>query len=673
MDDSWAELRRPITAFNDISKRDKPPPTRSASKQQQVVNTTRAAKVTVVEAVKQGKIDLKSRLATSGIAARRLEMAMNQKTKRAETQFANRGIDVRQLKSSSGSDPSSIMSSSITSSGSNMTNGSTVVASSEASTTSEARRKQLNKWKQEKNAMQNIADKKPTFKPGGVSSLNNKPQQLPPPPLIRQKNSSEEKKVVQKPPAPVRAAQLPPAKKPLTKSNDGGVQTQLPERRVTRAMAKGMEVEPKGKAATKIVANNSSKSKTILPQMKTLTINGNNRAAVKAAPSSKTVIGPPATTKNKLPATNNRTKTTIMPNAPVENTKPLSVIANDNEPVKMDVDPPEPKIILDQEKEVSKKETVAKKHKPQAIDAVYTEYNLKFSQALQQLSNYYEQWQKINDNDSIEIPTEIRDDIISTLGKVRLLLSSKLPQFVELLYSYLCKGVTPSILECDLQGWWDVAYIQVSLVFSEFEKLSELESNKWVRQEIVKKKPPPPTLNGMKGITKVQGTVSKGMKEFLAMKRKVKVAQNDSESPITTSGETAMDSSSSGTSNDEKKFEGGFFVIQSPARSTTTTGTDSRRASLRRNENSPIVPSTRPTHTPGGRRLSTSLSLRSLTLRNSMGPLYKGDSFTNAPYSAPGVGRSQKTLSKLNCLYSMITKEVRAWCRSRRRYSFAYQ
>lgn len=56
-------------------------------------------------------------------------------------------------------------------------------------------------------------------------------------------------------------------------------------------MAKGMEVEPKGKAATKIVANNSSKSKTILPQMKTLTINGNNRAAVKAAPSSKTVIG----------------------------------------------------------------------------------------------------------------------------------------------------------------------------------------------------------------------------------------------------------------------------------------------------------------------------------------------------------------------------------------------
>lgn len=63
-----------------------------------------------------------------------------------------------------------------------------------------------------------------------------------------------------------------------------------------------------------------------------------------------------------------------MPNAPVENTKPLSVIANDNEPVKMDVDPPEPKIILDQEKEVSKKETVAKKHKPQAIDAVYTEY-----------------------------------------------------------------------------------------------------------------------------------------------------------------------------------------------------------------------------------------------------------------------------------------------------------
>jgi len=60
------------------------------------------------------------------------------------------------------------------------------------------------------------------------------------------------------------------------------------------------------------------------------------------------------------------------------------------------------------------------------------------------------------------VPEPVKEDIMSGLGQVKLLLESKLPQFGQLLYSYLCKETDPAlILICDLQGWWDVAVIQV--------------------------------------------------------------------------------------------------------------------------------------------------------------------------------------------------------------------
>lgn len=60
---------------------------------------------------------------------------------------------------------------------------------------------------------------------------------------------------------------------------------------------------------------------------------------------------------------------------------------------------------------------------------------------------------------------ELEGDINSDLGKVKLLLESKLPQFGELLYAYLLKDEDATIiLSCDLEGWWDVAVIQVNLL-----------------------------------------------------------------------------------------------------------------------------------------------------------------------------------------------------------------
>ncbi len=60
---------------------------------------------------------------------------------------------------------------------------------------------------------------------------------------------------------------------------------------------------------------------------------------------------------------------------------------------------------------------------------------------------------------------ELDGDINSDLGKVKLLLESKLPQFGELLYAYLLKDEDATIiLGCDLEGWWDVAVIQVTFL-----------------------------------------------------------------------------------------------------------------------------------------------------------------------------------------------------------------
>jgi len=67
----------------------------------------------------------------------------------------------------------------------------------------------------------------------------------------------------------------------------------------------------------------------------------------------------------------------------------------------------------------------------------------------------------------LDLPEEVVEDIQSTLGQAQLLMESKLPQFGELLYFYLSRHQDPGpVLPCDLQGWWAVATISVSVFLS---------------------------------------------------------------------------------------------------------------------------------------------------------------------------------------------------------------
>ena len=80
------------------------------------------------------------------------------------------------------------------------------------------------------------------------------------------------------------------------------------------------------------------------------------------------------------------------------------------------------------------------------------------------LQRYYEKWGKVvaeNATISESLATSV-GDIESSVGQAKLLLDSKLPQFADLLHSYLTRVEDPyPILACDLEGWWAVAAISV--------------------------------------------------------------------------------------------------------------------------------------------------------------------------------------------------------------------
>lgn len=95
----------------------------------------------------------------------------------------------------------------------------------------------------------------------------------------------------------------------------------------------------------------------------------------------------------------------------------------------------------------------------------FSNYSGRFSDACRKLGTIGTEWKKILEENKEFLSEELEGDINSDLGKVKLLLESKLPQFGELLYAYLLKDEDATIiLSCDLEGWWDVAVIQVNLL-----------------------------------------------------------------------------------------------------------------------------------------------------------------------------------------------------------------
>ncbi|XP_055858563.1 uncharacterized protein LOC129920993 [Episyrphus balteatus] len=90
-----------------------------------------------------------------------------------------------------------------------------------------------------------------------------------------------------------------------------------------------------------------------------------------------------------------------------------------------------------------------------------------------------------------DISEEVFGLLRSASGKARLLVSQKMKQFEGLCHNHMNRSpedAFPTTLE-DLQGFWDMVYLQVAHIDSIFEEIEELKRNDWKLKPIEEKQP----------------------------------------------------------------------------------------------------------------------------------------------------------------------------------------
>merc|ERR1719222_316791 len=128
----------------------------------------------------------------------------------------------------------------------------------------------------------------------------------------------------------------------------------------------------------------------------------------------------------------------------------------------------------------------------------------------------------------------------------------------------------------DLTGFWEMIYMQVEDVDAKFVKLSKVEADGWVDNEVkvVKKTVKKRMLSVSKPKTKTAVGASSGLRALIAAKRKASEAINDSEEDASATKEKKNKMveaaipkivTEEGKEEEvEKTFEGGFFSVNSP-------------------------------------------------------------------------------------------------------------
>ncbi|XP_075221319.1 uncharacterized protein LOC142324280 isoform X2 [Lycorma delicatula] len=104
-------------------------------------------------------------------------------------------------------------------------------------------------------------------------------------------------------------------------------------------------------------------------------------------------------------------------------------------------------------------------------------YYARLDKETKNLIEQCEMWSKISL--SRVLPKEIEDEVDSAVGQTRLLVQDKFQQFRSLIQRFEFK-VEPPVTINDLDGFWDVIYIQVEKLHSQFSKLQMLKENNWI-------------------------------------------------------------------------------------------------------------------------------------------------------------------------------------------------
>ncbi|XP_037133712.1 disks large-associated protein 5 isoform X2 [Syngnathus acus] len=221
------------------------------------------------------------------------------------------------------------------------------------------------------------------------------------------------------------------------------------------------------------------------------------------------------------------------------------------------------------------------------------------------LTSLCDQWKTKAEDESI--PEEVRGHIRTAVGQARLLMKERFNQFSKLVDDCeLHRG--EKITTCsDLEGFWDMIYFQIEDVNKKFDALQGGEARGWVEEH----KPPPPRQRKTVKVTKLKlffvapvfhivaqydkclsqqkpaaapakpTSTKAGAKSGLAavkaaMRAQKKAAEAAKAAGGATDAESRPSSQGAQSRSDTVVFDGGFFRVESPAKTQNCVRRSSR-------------------------------------------------------------------------------------------------
>ena len=224
---------------------------------------------------------------------------------------------------------------------------------------------------------------------------------------------------------------------------------------------------------------------------------------------------------------------------------------------------------------------VEEKESPEEVEVVRCRHfrNLLKSET-ERITGLCEKWEEVSKSEE-DLAEDVAGEMRSVVGLGRLVMAERFAQFGGLIDNcQFRKGEKETNVE-DLQGFWEMIFLQVEDVDNKFVSLQELKDNNWKRakpKELsnVKKTRRPKTVSTGHPVTQA----SSGLKALIASRRKaankpvekVTVTVEDGDSEITEQKKPGEESQGTppGPENLQKDepsqmtFDGGFFQVTSP-------------------------------------------------------------------------------------------------------------
>ncbi|XP_046687681.1 disks large-associated protein 5-like isoform X2 [Homalodisca vitripennis] len=112
------------------------------------------------------------------------------------------------------------------------------------------------------------------------------------------------------------------------------------------------------------------------------------------------------------------------------------------------------------------------------------------------------------------LPRDVGDEIDSLVGQTRLLTKDKFNQFKGLIDEFESNSCTQRLTTEDLNGFWDMMYLQVEALIKRYSNLDILKENNWIKPEQVMKKK-----RGVVKKSQPKTTVSSSIREAIRARR----------------------------------------------------------------------------------------------------------------------------------------------------------